>query len=241
MAQTFRLNTTEFNRNANAYAIRVKRSLPEAINRKMAWINRKALWYTPKADYLKMGNQLGQLLKAGRNRKGQSSKLTMARGKFFNSARTAAAPLLALIINARRGRKGLPGLQGKEMKKEFQKVFGARARSIGFLKSGWLPALALFRRFSGKGAGARGLPPEDKAARQSKSGNQKGGGKIATESRPTAIIWNTASGKRDHKQALIKYGSPALQRAYYEEVADLKQFLTKQFVQDAKAQGIRTR
>lgn len=229
--QTFRLNTREWDRVLPAYRKVSKRSLAKVINKKMAWIVRRALWYTPKADYATMARELGQQLQSRTrvNRKtGKSTtSLTARKGKSWlshtNSARTASAPLLALMINKRRGENGLPGLHGAAMAAEFRRIFGARARSIGFLKSGWLPALKSFRQFSGGGAGARGLPPMDKATRQ--TGQPKGGGQIATEKRPIAVIWNSASTKRDHKKALLKYGQPALQRAFAEELADTIKFI----------------
>lgn len=250
--QTFRLNTSQWNRAAALYAVATKRTMAEAINKKASWIVRRALWYTPKADYGKMGAELGQELQTRtrvNRRTGKEISFLSAiksqkekRGSTwlpqFASDRSGTAPLLALIINKRRGQKGQPGLYGSAMKREFRKIFGARARSIGFLKSGWLPALNLFRRFSGGGAGARGLPPVDTSTKQ--KGAAKGGGRIATPARPVAVIWNSASAKRDHKQALFKYGKPALQRAYDEEIADLYQFLAKKMTAEARKIGIRT-
>src|ERR1035438_2687109 len=129
-----------------------------------------------------MGDELGQVLRrvASGNRMG---RLTMKRGKgatFNTSNRTGAeAPLLALIINARRGRAGLKGLYGKAMADEFRKVFGARARSIAYIKSGWIEAREIFKRF---GYGGRGLPPSEGTGIGSgvkQVGAPKGGGQIA--------------------------------------------------------------
>lgn len=250
--QIFRLNTRDWNNAAALYAVATKRTLAQAINKKMAWIVRRSIWYTPKADYANMGAELGQELQSRtriNRRTGKEVSFLSAiksqkekRGSTwlpqFASDRTGTAPLLALIINKRRGLKGLPGLYGAAMKQEFRKIFGARARSIGFLKSGWLPAFELFRRFAGGGAGARGLPPLDNSVK--KKGEAKGGGQVATDARPVAVIWNAASAKRDHKQALIKYGQPALQRAYDEEIADLYQYLATKMTAEARLLGIRT-
>ena len=246
MAKTFKLNTSEFNRAAELYSKALRKSLPEAINRKMAWITRKSLWYTPKADYGKMAKELGQkvrvVTKTNKRTGKEFTTLTAKKGKawlgYNNSASTAKAPLLALIINKIRGQRGQRGLYGDAMRAAFEKMFAYRARSIAFLKSGWLPALDAFRAFSGGGKGARGLPPVDKTAKQFKQ--PKGGGRIATPSNPTAVIWNTASTKRDHKKALLVYGMPALQKAYNEEVDSMKEYMERKFREDAQRIGIKT-
>lgn len=74
---------------------------------------------------------------AGKTRKGKQIFTTFGKSKKTGKL----APLVALIINAQRGRNELRGLQGRDMRKAVERKVSARKNSVGFLKSGWLPAL----------------------------------------------------------------------------------------------------
>ena len=59
-------------------------------------------------------------------------------------------PLEAAIINARRGREGLPGLYGPKMRAEVRRLRSARVRSRRFIASGWLDAIRAVEPFAGQ-------------------------------------------------------------------------------------------
>jgi hypothetical protein len=245
-AVTFRLNShTYFIPALRQYALLSKRTPAEVVNKKGFYIMRRAIWHTHKSDYQTMANQLGQLLtlksRKFRGKKGVARPTARGQGQ-FNSASTAPAPLLALIINARRGRKGLKGLFGPAMKKAFQRVFGARGRSIAFIKSGWIQARELFK--AAGGGGGKGLPPSEGTSigGPKQLGRPKGGATVARPGwRAKAIFWNSATTKRDHKQSLYKYGIPALKRAIDEETQDTMEEVARRLRQNAKQVGIRVR
>ncbi len=68
-----------------------------------------------------------------------------------------------------------------------------------------------------------------------------GGATTASEVwRARATFWNTASTKRDQKEALIRYGEPALDKAFQEETADTMREVERRLQQQAQACGIRT-
>jgi hypothetical protein len=243
-AVTFRINSTEFDAALRKYASLTKKVPAEICNKKAYFIVRRAIWHTHKADYQKMADQLGQVLRTVQSGK-RAGRLTMKRGKGASKPSpnpvNAGAPFLALIINARRGLKGLPGLYGKAMAKEFKRVFGARARSIAFIKSGWIAARDMFKSLSG---GSRGLPPSEGQGigGPKQIGQPKGGASPAVANwwNARALFWNTASTKRDHVGALFTYGQPALEQAFSEETADTMREVERRLKQHAAACGIKT-
>lgn len=243
---TFRVDSREFDATLRAYSNLSRRTPAQVCNKKAYYIVRRAIWHTHKADYQTMADQLGQVLRVVSSGK-RAGRLTMKRGKgawtWTANKNGAMAPLLALIINARRGRKGEKGLFGPEMAREFKRVFAARARSIAYLKSGWITARNAFKQFAG-GIG-RGLPPaEGESNRGPKQiGRSKGSAQPAIDNvwRARAVFTNTAWTTHDHKDALLKYGTPALERAFAEETADTMQEVANRLRDDAAQVGIKTR
>lgn len=233
---TVHLDAREFTQTLREYAKISSRTPANICNKKAYFVARRAIWYTPKADFQSVANELGQVLTT--TKKG---KLRSKWGSFVNSAISAAAPALALIINARRGKAGKPGLQGAQMMEAFRKVFGARARSIGFIKSGWIAARTMFSRYGA--SGSRNLPPNEGTGigGVKQVGEAKGGGKAATAGlwNVHAQLWNTASTTRDHKGALVMYGLPALEKAVEEENADTRRFIEDELKKAAHSAGVR--
>lgn len=244
-AVTFTVDTKEFDTALRAYAALSRRTPAEVCNKKAYHIVRRAIWHTHKADYQTMADQLGQVLRTVKSGK-RAGGLTMKRGKgawtWTANRNGVMAPLLALIINARRGRKGKPGLRGAAMAAEFKKVFGARARSIAFIKSGWIVARDLFRR--GSGGVGRGLPPTEGQGMggPKQIGKPKGSATRAADNtwKAIATFTNSAWTKRDKGVSVIKYGTPALERAFAEETADTIAEVEKRLREQAQKAGIRT-
>lgn len=194
------------------------RNLQLAINTKAFFIARKAIWFTHKADSYRIKAQLGQFVSVNRiNKKGKISKrreLNLVKGTQHD------APLAALIINARRGKAGQPGLYGKKMTGAIKEMLAARARSVAFLKAGWLPAVKILAPH----ADAKGQPPVDKGAKQ--IGRPKGTGSPARAViKMVAKIVNHATTRRDTNGALLKWGARGLDRAFQDETRSIMQYL----------------
>jgi len=140
------------------------------------------------------------------------------------------------IINAQRGRRGEKGLYGKEMSKAVGMVLAARRRSIAFLKSGWLPAI---RILAGVVKQKRGVARADRSPKI--YGVPKGTAIPAVNGfRVRAVIENAANTTRDHKDALIKYGEPALQKAFEFETQSMLDYMERKLKAAANFVGIRT-
>lgn len=215
-----------FDRALAEYMRYTPRTLQSVINTKAYFVARKAIWFTQKADIYRMRAQLGQFVRVNyisrHGKQGSRKILTLV-----NSSR-ATAPLAALIINARRGKAGLPGLYGSKMARAIRELLASRMKAVAFIKSGWLPAV----RILAPHAEHKGSPRVDASARQ--RGRPKGTAKPAQSTwRPTAEIVNLVTAKRDTKMALVKYGSPGLQRAFTDEAASMRDYIERRMRPDA--------
>lgn len=147
--------------------------------------------------------------------------------------------IIGRIINKRRGAKGLKGLYGDAMDVEVQTVLAARKRSVAFLKSGWIPAI---KEFEPHVKSKRGVARNDRSAKQ--VGRAKGTGHTAKPgAKVSGVIINAIgdAGRRagPHNAALIKFGQPALQKAFDHETASMKEYIARKMAASAKRLGIR--
>lgn len=241
------------------YADLSRHTPAEVCNKKAYHILRKAIWFTEKANYDKMRDSLGQykrmdwkLIKSGRR---YSFDKRNIKSFFARGAAKKTAPMLALLIQARvfgtektkkslaqSPWKGVPRAEGaRRMLEAMRKVWKAKTRSIAFIKSGWITARDIYKQW---GAGAHGLPPSEPSSIGGPKtiGAPKGGAEPATAGlwKCTAKFWNTASTKRETKQALIKYGQPALEQAFREEETDTMAEVARRLKEHAHTCGIRS-
>lgn len=229
MQASFKINTAAFRNTLNEYKNYTKRDLATILNTKAFFIARGAARNTHRANAGKIATEFGKAFKLNTLKSGKFSR--NKRGKFVFGAmgRDIEAPLLALIINKQRGRSGKKGLQGAEMEDMMRRVFRARMASIAFLASGFIPSIKGFRPYADYVSKA---PPMDKQSKQ--IGQAKGGFVIAQPGwTPRAVIWNSASAKRDHRAALEKHGGAGLQQATDEEVASMRQYIEQKLQQTA--------
>lgn len=229
--KTVHLDTGEFKRTMQQYKQFSRRNLSQALNTKLFYIGRRATVETPAyPEHVWAEFQAAVILRFSKRKGG----LVKTNQRSFNRM-SGDVPRLAAIINARRRKAGKKGLEGPQMAEAMQKVFGARVRSVAYLKSGWLPGVEQLEPYADRG----GRPPIDRRAKR--YGRAKGGASVA---RPywvsTAAIWNTAFSKRDHKEGFIKYGLPALQRAFDAEIASMKDYIERKMREQAIRQAIRT-
>lgn len=229
---TFTIHHDEFDRTLEEYFNHTKRTVAEALNEKAFFISRGAALYTHKASEGGIRTLFGQSVVLNKKKRGVGFRKTRNLSLFSAQADTINAPLLAAIINKRRGKRGLPGLTGRAMLIEMNRVFNARIRSIAFIKSGWIPAIKHFEKFSKY---KRNAPPMDNAAKIVGAG--KGGAVEATENAPIASLWNDVGiGKRNkgRLEAVKRYGEEGLRKAFDAEVASMNEYIERKMNPDAE-------
>jgi hypothetical protein len=214
MASSFRLDVREFKSTLNRYRQYSRRDNVEIVNTKAFFIARRAVVETPKADSAKVR-------------------------KFFDRA---TQRIVGMIINARRGKRGEKGLYGEAMREAQMMMKAARLRSVAFLKSGWLPAIKTLEKLTNYRRGVARSEAGSAIGRALQIGQPKGHAVPAREGSflAKAVITNLADARRDTKQALYKFGGPALQRAIDFETASMKQYIEQKQRQSAQRAGIKT-
>ncbi len=221
---SFKLDTREFRRTLDRYAKISRRDRATIVNTKAFYIARAAVAFTPKADSSKI-KKFFEGAKLGRDKRS---------GRFRVDSGTLA--VVGKIINKRRGERGEKGLYGDAMKVAQAMMKAARLRSVAFLKSGWLPAIKTLAKLAERPGRAMRL---DKKAEQ--IGKAKGDVSPAHEGLfiTKAVIINLAEAKHDTKEALIKFGGPALQKAIDHEAASMSQYIEEKLKKAAAAAGIK--
>lgn len=164
-------------------------------------------------------------------------------GGISNAAREhlgdGTVSLAEAIIISRLEKKGaLKDHNHDQIKDMALRMIGARARSIGFLAAGWLQSIKVL-------AGKVGKPFRAGKGLKTFQANQVGklGTCIPARSsfKPRCYIWNHANAKRDHADALTRYGRPALQRSVDQETKDTILHLENKLRASARRQGIKTK
>ncbi len=229
---TFKIDMREFNAALGQYMAHTKRSLPDVINKKAFYVARRAVRETPATNKQAITSSLGSIT----HRNG-GIRMKLTNGSYGQGRGGGEAPLAALIINARRGTAGEPGLYGAAMTAEIASLIAARSRSRAFLKSGWLPAIKAlensFEDHSGTGAAPRDGRPAIIGAPKGNATLAKAGFTVK------ARIENAASGDHETNQALVRYGGPALQRAVDFEAASMTAEVARRQFQEARKAGIK--
>lgn len=225
MQVQFKLDTREIKAALREEMKHTKRDAVTAINTHLFYIARGAARLTHRASQRKMDEDFGKAMKLEKIKSGKRfSRNAKGKNVFYAPGRDHDAPLLALIVNSRRGKSGKKGLYGMAMENAMRLVYAARVRSIAFIASGFIPGIKFFERLADKKSGA---PPMD---RQSKIyGQAKGGGMAAHDGQwpVRGIIWNAANAKRDHQGALEKYGAPALDAAFHAEAVNMMNYVRR--------------
>jgi hypothetical protein len=216
----------EFNRALSDYMKVSRRSMQEILNNKAYYTAVGAVNLTHKADKEHIARDLGKPI---------TIQYTTKRGKvrrkrtvsFTNANRTAkGAPLVALIINARRGRKGKPGLQGAAMTKAIRALLGGRSRSVNFLRASWLPAVKQLSSLVKKSG-----PRPDNSVQQ--RGKPKGGCQPATITGNTvkASIWSSITKNAPVVRQVLEHG---LSKALRQEAASMMDYVRRKLAEDTR-------
>ena len=197
MAAEVKIDDREFQAALRDYMKVSRRTLAEIVNKRAVNIAFKSIRYTPKAKKSRINRDLKQ-----------------------KSRIAPKAPIAAILVNSKRK----PGLYGQDMVDAVEDLKVKRARTLGFIKSGWFGAI-------------KNLQPHAKVRRRAPrvniQGKPKGYGRPARAGlNPTAEIVNQVPGAN-------KIGSDALQRAMNEDAIDMKTFTAKRLQQDANKYNAR--
>lgn len=228
MSNFARWDQSKFDRTFEKYMEHASRDLVTAINTKAWYIARKATWFTHKADAGKIQSQLGRRVTVSHSViKNGAARMVKRSHMELTQARDHDAPLAALIVNKRRGRKGEKGLQGREMVQAIRDMLAFRMSSIAYTKSGWLPAIRALASLADR----TNPPPMDTTAKA--RGRVKGEAvpALALHSKSAATILNEAWAKHDSTNAFYRYGASGLQRAFNDEAASMSQYIRRKMLE----------
>lgn len=230
---------TVFDAALERYLSITKRSIPNALNKKAYFVARKAIWYTTKVMPGVVARELQTKISIRDNEESaqSGSVYNFAGRRRSTSTRVVDVPMAAVIINSRLGRQGLPGLQGRSMLQAVRVLAAVRNRSVAFLKSGWITARDTLK-MAFTGAVGKGLPAEESSSVGGPKtiGFPKGSATPAHEGgNPFVVIENRAIAKHDKKDALQKYGSAALQKAFDDEANSMIEYLEEEMRKDTAA------
>lgn len=252
---TFRINPASERAFADALkqlAYAKNKNMSDVANKKLYYTARRAVWYTQVANASKIANELGQNVTAAKGKRAGS--VTMKGQSLFNNRIRkdgTEESLAERLVNFYRVKLGKKGISGDKLKKAARALVGARLRSIGFLKAGWVASRDAMKRQ----AKIMSAPEGTVAGGSKRAGVARLGGAMAAQkdrNKAFAAIWNQASyGNRPNKSrgnepyghdaALIRYGLPALERAFRDETADTMQELERTMKKSAQSLGIKTK
>ena len=231
-------NQDKFDRALNACIQISHRDAANVINAHALYIAFSAQNFTPKADKMNIGRSLSNLIydfKA--TRKGASRRLKTKTVYTGAGGASAQAPVVALMINKKRGEQGRPGLFGRDMAAEVRTFIASRQRTVAFLKSGWSPAIkALKSRVPYK---FRGAAKEKETVKV--MGVAKGRALPALPGdQPKCTIENfvgmAGPGGSHHNAGLVRFGQPAFERAFQQETSSMMEHLKKELGESAFAE-----
>lgn len=252
---TFRINPASkaaFESALKQLAYKSGKNFSDVANKKLFYVARRSVWYTQTASAAAIAKEMGQNVTAATGRRAGS--VTMKGQGMFNNRREgdgSETNLAKRLVNFYRRKLGKKGIYGEKLEKAARALVGARLRSIGFLKAGWIAARDAMKQK----AKLMSEPLGTIAGGVKRRGVARLGDAIASKpdrNKAYAAIWNQASyGSRQnprrgnepfkHDAALLKYGLPALERAFSEETKDTLQQVEKELRKSAQSLGIKTR
>lgn len=141
------------------------------------------------------------------------------------------SPAGARMINKSLG-KG-QGLYGDDMKAAVKQVLAKRLHGIGFLASGWIPAIKQFSPYAEHAGGLGGSGLESKF-KQPKGGAQLQFGSFLAR----AILFNTSQSRWD-KGGFLGEGEKGLQKAFDFETKSMRDYINKKLEESARRATIK--
>ena len=190
-----KIDTIEFSRALKEYAVYSSRAIPELVNQAGFNITTAASVITYRA------------------------KKPAVRAALKASSEVApGAPIAAILVNYKRGKLGLKGLRGAEMKAKQEELIKLAVGGVNFLRAGWLGAVADFAR-------AIKVNPKQSSANMAERFPKKTGGAKPAPTRGfnvVAHLWNAAFSKVQSTPAGVKHAEEGLRKAMAQDVARMK-------------------
>jgi hypothetical protein len=137
MSATMTVDTREFQRVAEKLLATSSRTFPKFINGQLFRVATLAIKATEKADRHRVERQMGTVRKVEKVRSSSAAKgwVRISRRELIHDS------FAARIINARLRARGADMVWGQELIERARKLIAAKARSVAFIKSGWIPAV----------------------------------------------------------------------------------------------------
>ena len=223
MAATFSWDATVFNRTLKTYLELTSLTIAQAMNKKGYDLVLYAGKFTKKADINQIKAELGPI---GSRLVGQKIRITR---KGVKRGRMMAEKKFPDLLYAIAVKKLGAGATWEEIQNLAERIYGARIRSAGYLKQGWIPAKEILKR-SDRG-GDRPATWDDAALKRVGrlgASIQRGGADAAQRSfHPTVTVWNwvTNSPRTDAKAFPI--GNEGLQKAFDTVTADMMNYIDR--------------
>lgn len=205
------VNEQLINEKMKTYLQYTSKGTDEAVNTKMFFIARNAVQET-------------QMSTADKIRKALNVKVVPKNSTSGKEVRRAE-----LIINARRKFSGKDPLEGKELKDKANRFIRSSAKSAGYLKSGWIPAIEYFKTK---------VPEKLASGKNYKRGKDKGGGqamdqKGQLQDKSQASLWSSIRDRKKPKK-VIKLLTEGLDKAVKRELASIEEYLAKKITDSQK-------
>lgn len=198
---------------------------PAVLNKKGFFIALRAMALTPKKEGFAIAKDLARIVTATR-KDGTTGSVPIGwviaakrLGKVWPEQKMARG------IKRKSGREKLGRAYLAALEKTFDRMLGSRKRAAGFLRVGWLSVV----KSLGPYVKSKGSAPRADTGGSKLIGAMKG---TATPARPgwtpTCVIVNSAQARSDHRNGLIRFGAPPLQKAFDLEAADITRYLEEE-------------
>jgi hypothetical protein len=115
------------------------RGIEDVLTKKAAIVAYNAYLKTKRANPASIDATLGKVVTVSKVSK--RGKISKRKSLQLVQSTVRNAPLASLVVNSRRGKAGQPGLYGARMALAIRRLISARKSSIGFLATGWIPAI----------------------------------------------------------------------------------------------------
>jgi hypothetical protein len=215
------LDMSEFDATLARYIAAVPHALQDILNKKMLYIAAGAYRKTVKAERATIERDLQVV----------AYKLSKSRktGQFKRGKSVSGGPRVAYIINALRRKKGLPGLEGKEMAKEVSRFTGKRLRAIGSLKAGWV---GILKKLAAVAHGQSFIEPGPRVKQVGVARPAKDGWD------PIVEIEYGVTEKRKSEKLIDPRVVKALGDAFADESRSMEDYMTEQLQKQANTSGM---
>ena len=232
---TFRLDLTQFQQALRQYMPTCRNTtLPDELNRHGYYIATKASQNTPKVAAETVRTELGATARMSvKNSEGKSERKSVP--IYLTKANKRKMSLAEAIIRSKIAKRGGEQPSDSAIQDMIAKMIGSRMKSLAYLSSGWPPAIRQLFAAAFDKPSARGVKGVKQwGTDQGKAIPAKPGWKSKV------TIENSANGKsREDGEALIKYGTPPLQKALDDEASSMMVKVVERMKREGRRQGIR--